>query len=125
MSKLGKFFKRGGSSRSRAAPSPQEVLARLRETEEMLGKKQEYLENRIHRELSLARRHGTHNKPGRLAGCLARRPLPRGAPARVHGLTALETAPCAPPAFLGAGPGLGPPLPEGRLIEMNSTVGNI
>ncbi|XP_008155035.2 charged multivesicular body protein 4c [Eptesicus fuscus] len=66
MSKLGKFFKRGASSRSRAAPSPQEALARLRETEEMLGKKQEYLENRIHRELSLARRHGTHNKPAAL-----------------------------------------------------------
>ncbi|KAM7075567.1 charged multivesicular body protein 4c [Molossus nigricans] len=62
MSKLGKFFKPRGSSKSRAAPSPQEALARLRETEEMLGKKQEYLENRIHRELSLARKHGTQNK---------------------------------------------------------------
>ncbi|XP_016071496.1 PREDICTED: charged multivesicular body protein 4c [Miniopterus natalensis] len=62
MSKLGKFFKRGGSAKSRAAPTPQEALARLRETEEMLGKKQEYLENRIHRELSLAKKHGTHNK---------------------------------------------------------------
>lgn len=65
MSKLGKFFKRG-SSRSRAAPSPQEALARLRETEEMLGKKQEYLEERIRRELSLARRHGARNKPAAL-----------------------------------------------------------
>lgn len=73
MSKLGKFFKRG-SSRSRAAPSPQEALARLRETEEMLGKKQEYLEDRIRRELSLARRHGARNKPGR-----------RPAPARALG----------------------------------------
>ncbi|KAF7463122.1 Hypothetical predicted protein [Marmota monax] len=62
MSKLGKFFKGGGSSRTRAAPSPQEALARLRETEEMLGKKQEYLENRIQRELSLAKKHGTQNK---------------------------------------------------------------
>ena len=59
MSKLGKFFKGGGSSKSRAAPSAQEALARLRETEEMLGKKQEYLEGRIQRELSLARKHGT------------------------------------------------------------------
>ena len=65
MSKLGKFFKGGGSSKSRAAPSPQEALARLRETEEMLGKKQEYLENRIQRELVLAKKHGTHNKRGR------------------------------------------------------------
>lgn len=62
MSKLGKFFKGGGLSRSRAAPSPQEALARLRETEEMLSKKQEYLENRIQRELSLAKKHGTQNK---------------------------------------------------------------
>ncbi|XP_074174599.1 charged multivesicular body protein 4c [Rhinolophus sinicus] len=62
MSKLGKFFKGGGSSKSRAAPSPQEALARLRETEEMLGKKQEYLENRIQRELTLAKKHGTQNK---------------------------------------------------------------
>lgn len=65
MSKLGKFFKGAGSSKSRAAPSPQEALARLRETEEMLGKKQEYLENRIQRELTLARKHGTQNKRGR------------------------------------------------------------
>ncbi|XP_045417751.1 charged multivesicular body protein 4c isoform X2 [Lemur catta] len=62
MSKLGKFFKGGGPSKSRAAPSPQEALARLRETEEMLGKKQEYLENRIQRELALAKKHGTQNK---------------------------------------------------------------
>ncbi|XP_037659395.1 charged multivesicular body protein 4c isoform X2 [Choloepus didactylus] len=62
MSKLGKFFKARGSTKSRAAPSPQEALARLRETEEMLGKKQEYLENRIQRELTLAKKHGTHNK---------------------------------------------------------------
>lgn len=62
MSKLGKFFKGGGSSKSREAPSPQEALARLRETEDMLGKKQEYLENRIQRELMLVKKHGTHNK---------------------------------------------------------------
>ncbi|XP_020851481.1 charged multivesicular body protein 4c [Phascolarctos cinereus] len=62
MSKLGKFFKGGNSSKGKAAPSPQEALARLRETEEMLGKKQEYLESRIQRELALAKKHGTHNK---------------------------------------------------------------
>lgn len=62
MSKLGRFFKGGGSSKSRGAPSPQEALARLRETEEMLGKKQDYLENRIQRELALAKKHGRQNK---------------------------------------------------------------
>lgn len=74
MSKLGKFFKGGGSSKSRAAPSPQEALARLRETEEMLGKKQEYLETRIQRELALAKRHGTRNKRGRRGAGRARPP---------------------------------------------------
>ncbi|XP_048214585.1 charged multivesicular body protein 4c [Perognathus longimembris pacificus] len=62
MSKLGKLFKGRGSSKSRTAPNPQEALARLRETEEMLGKKQEYLENRIQRELALAKKHGTKDK---------------------------------------------------------------
>ncbi|WP_410966111.1 Snf7 family protein, partial [Salmonella sp. SAL04203] len=37
-------------------------MARLRETEEMLAKKQEYLENRIQRELALAKKHGSQNK---------------------------------------------------------------
>ncbi|XP_005150888.2 charged multivesicular body protein 4c [Melopsittacus undulatus] len=64
MSKISKFFKGGGSSASkgRRGPSPQEALARLRETEEMLSKKQVYLETRIERELALARQHGTKNK---------------------------------------------------------------
>lgn len=66
MSKISKFFKGGGSSASkgRRGPSPQEALARLRETEEMLSKKQVYLETRIERELALARQHGTKNKRG-------------------------------------------------------------
>nr|XP_004656958.1 charged multivesicular body protein 4c [Jaculus jaculus] len=62
MSKLGKLFKGGRSSKGRAAPSPQDALARLRDTEEMLSKKQEYLENRIQKELALAKKHGTQNK---------------------------------------------------------------
>ncbi|XP_075776579.1 charged multivesicular body protein 4c [Pelodiscus sinensis] len=64
MSKLGKLFKGGSSGRAkgRAGPTPQEALARLRETEEMLTKKQEYLETRIQRELAAAKHHGTGNK---------------------------------------------------------------
>ncbi|XP_030046044.1 charged multivesicular body protein 4c-like [Microcaecilia unicolor] len=63
MSKLTKLFKGpGGSSRSRGAPTPQEALGRLRETEEMLTKKQEYLEKKIEQELATARKHGTKNK---------------------------------------------------------------
>ncbi|XP_059835370.1 charged multivesicular body protein 4b-like [Hypanus sabinus] len=67
MSKLSNFF-RGGSSSSRSSrsrkpgPSPQEALKRLRETEEMLTKKQEYLESRIGKELEIARKNGTKNK---------------------------------------------------------------
>lgn len=79
MSKLGKFFKGTRSSRTRAPPSAQEALARLRETEEMLAKKQEYLENRIQRELALAKKHGSQNKRGRL----------RPGPSRSHQLPAL------------------------------------
>nr|XP_013027861.2 charged multivesicular body protein 4c [Anser cygnoides] len=64
MSKISKFFKGGGSAahKGRGGPTPQEALARLRETEEMLSKKQEYLETRIERELEAARQHGTKNK---------------------------------------------------------------
>ncbi|KAG9478672.1 hypothetical protein GDO78_012363 [Eleutherodactylus coqui] len=70
MSKITKLFKSSGgsgsSSRSRkGGPSPQEALFRLRETEEMLTKKQEYLEKKIEQELATARRHGTKNKRGK------------------------------------------------------------
>lgn len=68
MSKISKFFKGGGSAaRGRGGPSPQEALARLRETEEMLSKKQAYLETRIERELAAARQYGTKNKRGESA----------------------------------------------------------
>lgn len=110
MSKLGKFFKGGGSSKSRAAPSSQEALARLRETEEMLSKKQEYLENRIQRELSLARKHGTKNKRGRLGGLAPGVNSPSPTSSRFLGDSPVwPTAPvpqaarCAPMAFLETG----------------------
>lgn len=68
MSKITKLFKpSGSSSKSRkGGPSPQEALFRLRETEEMLTKKQEYLEKKIEHELATARRHGTKNKKAAL-----------------------------------------------------------
>ncbi|KAF7246364.1 Charged multivesicular body protein 4c [Varanus komodoensis] len=67
MSKIQKFFKGGGGSgfpkgKGKGGPTPQEALARLRETEEMLTKKQEYLEARIEKELALAKKHGTRDK---------------------------------------------------------------
>ncbi|XP_015261113.1 PREDICTED: charged multivesicular body protein 4c [Gekko japonicus] len=67
MSKIHKLFKGGGGSgyskgKGKGGPTPQEALARLRETEEMLTKKQEYLEARIGKELALAKKHGTRDK---------------------------------------------------------------
>lgn len=74
MSKISKLFKGSSSSssnssssskskhRSRGGPSPQEAIHKLRETEEMLTKKQAYLEQKIDQELALAKKHGTKNK---------------------------------------------------------------
>lgn len=49
-------------------PTPQEAIQRLRETEELLLKKQEFLETKIQQELVTARKHGTKNKRGELVG---------------------------------------------------------
>ncbi|KAM9337712.1 charged multivesicular body protein 4c [Symphorus nematophorus] len=73
MSKISKFFKgsSGSSSssspkskhhRSRGGPTPQEAIHKLRETEEMLTKKQDYLEKRIEQEIAIAKKNGTRNK---------------------------------------------------------------
>ncbi|KAM4606193.1 charged multivesicular body protein 4c [Polymixia lowei] len=74
MSKISKMFKGSSSSsssssssksrhhRSRTGPSPQEAIHKLRETEEMLTKKQEYLEKKIEQEIMVAKKNGTKNK---------------------------------------------------------------
>lgn len=74
MSKVSKLFKGSSSSsssskakhhhRSKGGPSAQEAIHRLRETEEMLTKKQEYLEKKIEQEIATAKKHGTKNKRG-------------------------------------------------------------
>lgn len=68
MSKVAKLFKgtsgSKGKQRSRAGPSPQEAIHKLRETEEMLTKKQEYLEKKIEQEIMIAKKNGTKNKRG-------------------------------------------------------------
>lgn len=70
MSKITKFFKSSSESssrhRSRAGPTPQEAIHKLRETEEMLTKKQEFLEKKIEQELMTAKKHGTKNKQGKM-----------------------------------------------------------
>ncbi|XP_063076458.1 charged multivesicular body protein 4b [Engraulis encrasicolus] len=60
MSVFGKLF--GGGNKGGKGPSPQEAIQRLRETEEMLAKKQDFLEKKIEQELATAKKHGTKNK---------------------------------------------------------------
>lgn len=62
MSVFGKLF--GGGGKGGKGPSPQEAIQKLRETEEMLTKKQEYLEQKIGAELIIAKKNGTKNKRG-------------------------------------------------------------
>ena len=47
-----------------SGPSPQVAIQKLRETEEVLNKKSEYLEKEIEKETALARKHGMKNKRG-------------------------------------------------------------
>ena len=43
-------------------PTPHEAIQRIREVEELLGKKSEFFEKKIEDELNIARKHGTKNK---------------------------------------------------------------
>uniref|UniRef100_A0A1L8DW95 Uncharacterized protein n=1 Tax=Nyssomyia neivai TaxID=330878 RepID=A0A1L8DW95_9DIPT len=58
MSFFGKMFGKKGE----AAPTTGEAIQKLRETENMLIKKQEFLEKKIEDELDTARKNGTKNK---------------------------------------------------------------
>lgn len=60
MSLFGKLF--GGQGKGGKSPTPQDAIQRLRETEEMLAKKQEFLEKKIDHELMTAKKNGTKNK---------------------------------------------------------------
>ncbi|CAK6972550.1 charged multivesicular body protein 4b-like [Scomber scombrus] len=60
MSLFGKLFGSGGKGGK--SPTPQEAIQRLRETEEMLAKKQDFLEKKIDHELMTAKKNGTKNK---------------------------------------------------------------
>ncbi|KAM9827584.1 charged multivesicular body protein 4c [Neosynchiropus ocellatus] len=70
MSKISKFFKGSSSSsssprskhRSKGGPTAQEAIHKLRETEDMLNKKMDFLEKKIEQELMTAKKHGTKNK---------------------------------------------------------------
>ncbi|CAB1336253.1 unnamed protein product [Coregonus sp. 'balchen'] len=60
MSVFGKLF--GGGGKGGKGPSAQEAIQKLRETEEMLTKKQDFLEKKIDQELITAKKNGTKNK---------------------------------------------------------------
>lgn len=61
MSFLSKVF---GGKKGDKAPTTGEAIQKLRETEDMLIKKQEFLEKKIEHELGVARANGTKNKRG-------------------------------------------------------------
>ena len=54
----------GGNNKDKA-PTPQEGIQRLREVEEMLMKKSDFLEKKIESELNIAKKNGTKNKRGK------------------------------------------------------------
>lgn len=58
MSLFTKVFGKKGDK----APTPQEAIQRLRETEEMLQKKSDFLEKKIEGEIAIAKKNGTKNK---------------------------------------------------------------
>ncbi|XP_019716062.1 charged multivesicular body protein 4b-like [Hippocampus comes] len=62
MSLFGKWFGTGGGGKSGKGPTPQEAVQKLRETEEMLAKKQEFLEKKIEQEIMTAKKHGMKNQ---------------------------------------------------------------
>ena len=61
MAALAKVF---GGGKKGEPPSAQQAIQKLRETEEMLGKKSEFLEKRIEKELAAAKKNGMKNKRG-------------------------------------------------------------
>lgn len=61
MSFFGKIF--GG--KKEVSPTTGEAIQKLRETETMLLKKQDFLEQKIVQELQIARKNGTTNKRGK------------------------------------------------------------
>ncbi|KAM6947362.1 charged multivesicular body protein 4b [Lycodopsis pacificus] len=71
MSLFGKLFG-GGGGKGGKAPTPQEAVQKLRETEDMLAKKQGFLEEKIDKELMMAKKNGTKNKRAAL-GALKRK----------------------------------------------------
>lgn len=60
------FAKMFGGGKGEKAPTTGEAIQKLRDTEEMLIKKQDFLEKKIQQEISIAKQNGTKNKRGKL-----------------------------------------------------------
>lgn len=59
MSLFTRIFGKNGKDKP---PSPQEAIQRIREVEELLQKKSDFLEKKVNDELMNAKKHGTKNK---------------------------------------------------------------
>lgn len=53
-----------GSGKKGEPPTPQQAIQKLRETEEMLSKKTEFLEKKIDKEMQTVKKNGMKNKRG-------------------------------------------------------------
>jgi len=61
------FSKVFGGKKEPAAPSTAEAIQKLRETEDMLIKKQDFLETKIENEMIIAKKNASKNKRGSIA----------------------------------------------------------
>jgi len=62
MSVISKIFSSG--KKGECVQSPSEAVQRLREVEEMLQKKSDFLEQKIEQEVSVAKKNSSKNKQG-------------------------------------------------------------
>jgi len=73
-----------GKARKKKAPSAKESIARLKDTIEMLEKREVYLQKKIEREIATARQHGTKNKKAAIAA-LKRKKIYEGEVEKIGG----------------------------------------
>ena len=59
----------GSGGKKNETPSAQQAIQKLRETEELLNKKVEFIESKIDIELANAKKHGLKNKGGKCEWC--------------------------------------------------------
>lgn len=64
------FFKNKFKKKD-VARKVEEAIQKLREMEEMLRKKQDFLEEKIEQEIETAKKNGFKNKRGKLVSCLS------------------------------------------------------